>query len=279
MHSQLSSHAGQPVRLGPVAGVRIDTGGPYALLVPGYTGSKEDFAPILDDIAAAGLTPLAVDLPGQLDSPPLDSEDAYLPEPLGLLLASVIGSLDRPVILLGHSYGGLVARRAVIAGARVVGLTLLSTGPAALAAGGRRQVLELGEPVLRKSGVAAVHRTLDAMNATNPAWLARGEDVREFLRVRFLRNTVEVLLGMSLGLRVEPDLVDDLGRALTAQAAGCQVVCGVDDDAWPPPVQRDMADRLAAEFALVDGAAHSPAIENPSGLLAALLPVWKSWLG
>ena len=53
------------------------------LLLPGYTGSKEDFAPILDPLAAAGLTAITVDLPGQHESEGPDEEDAYTPERFG----------------------------------------------------------------------------------------------------------------------------------------------------------------------------------------------------
>jgi pimeloyl-ACP methyl ester carboxylesterase len=39
-----------------------------------------------------------------------------------------------------------------------------------------------------------------------------------------------------------------------------------------------MARRLGAEVAVVPGAAHSPATENPGALLDALLLIWRRWL-
>ncbi len=283
--SQITPHSAEQVEIpgsfGPVGALRHAVAGPTVLLVPGYTGSKEDFAPLLDPIADAGFAPVAIDLPGQQDSAGPADESLYLPEGLGRFLADLVGELaaeGSPVLLVGHSYGGLVSRRAVLAGAPIAGLTLMSTGPAELPHGPRRQVLDLGEPILRGQGVPAAHRGLQALNAVNPRWLAMSEAQREFLALRFLRNRPEALLGMGSGLRAEPDLVADLSRALRAAATPCLVVCGENDDAWPASVQRDMADRLDADFSELAATAHSPAIENPKGLLDVLLPTWTAWL-
>ncbi len=57
-----------PTPDGPVA--VLDAGdGPAVLFVPGYTGTKEDFAPLLPLLAAAGLRAVAMDLPGQYETP------------------------------------------------------------------------------------------------------------------------------------------------------------------------------------------------------------------
>lgn len=135
-----------PSAHGPLAALRgAGTGatGASALLVPGYTGSKEDFAPLLDGIASEGISPVALDLPGQHESPGPEDPAAYLPDPLGAVVAELVATLteDGPVLLLGHSYGGLVARAAVLAGAPVAGLTLLGSGPAALPPGPRHDAL------------------------------------------------------------------------------------------------------------------------------------------
>ena len=280
--SQISPHRAErvdlPVPDGHLAALRIEPRGAglgaVALLVPGYTGSKEDFAPLLDPLAAAGLHAVAVDLPGQYESPGPDRESDHLPDPLGRTLAALVIDLAarHRVLLLGHSYGGLVARGAVLAGAPVSGLTLLGSGPGALPPGPRRAVLELAEPVLRAHGIEAVQAFREARNppVSEPAELA------ELLRARFLGSSVPGLLGMASALCGEPDRVDELAAALGATP--CLVVCGQADDAWPVAAQRDMARRLGAQFALIPEAGHSPNTENPVGLLAALLPSWRRWL-
>lgn len=277
--SQITPHSAERVDLvagAPLAALRIAPQGPgwaTALLVPGYTGSKEDFAPLLDPLAAAGLHAVAVDLPGQYESPGAGDEADHLPDPLGHTVAVLVRDLtaERPVLLLGHSYGGLVARAAVLAGAPVAGLTLLDSGPAALPPGPRRAALEIAEPLLRTQGIEAVQRFREAQDgAVEPAELAA------LLRARFRGSSVSGLLGMATALRSEPDRVDELAAALGATPR--LVVCGEADDAWPVALQRTMAARLDAGFAVVAGAGHSPNTENPDGLLAALLPVWRRWL-
>lgn len=281
--SQLSPHGAVridlPVPGGPLAALALGPDGasdPVALLLPGYTGSKEDFAPLLDPLAADGLRVLAVDLPGQHESPGPERERAYLPDALGGTVAALVRDLSARhgrVLLLGHSFGGLVARAAVLAGAPVRGLTLLGSGPAALPPGERRAVMELAEPIMRTEGVEAVQLFREARDG-----LVEPPALAELLRSRFLGSSPAGLLGMATALREEPDRVDELAAVLRASGTPSLVVCGADDDAWPVIAQREMADRLGAQFAPVPGAGHSPNIENPDGLLAALRPVWRRWL-
>lgn len=276
-----------PGRYGPIAALHARTPepdghpAPIALLVPGYTGSKEDFAPLLDPIADAGMHAYAIDLPGQYESGGPDDEAAYLPVPLGGVLAELIGKLSaegNPVLLLGHSFGGLVVRGAVLAGAPIVGLTLMGTGPAELPDGPRRQALDLGEPAMREHGLDAVLRLQEDLDRLNPARRAQAPELTTFLRERFLGSMPAALLGMAHGLRTEPDLVSALAKVLHTSRVPCLVTCGEHDDAWSVATQRDMADRLDADFAVIPGSRHSPNVENPETLLATLLPTWRSWL-
>ncbi|WP_460398076.1 alpha/beta fold hydrolase [Actinophytocola sediminis] len=289
--SQISPHQGRhvelPGRYGPIAALHATARevdghpAPIALLVPGYTGSKEDFAPLLDPITEAGLHAIAIDLPGQHESGGPDDEDAYLPAPLGSVLAELIGKLSAEgnrVVLLGHSYGGLVARGAVLAGAPIVGLTLMGSGPSELPDGARLRALEVGDPMLRTHGIAAAQKLREELDLLSPARAAKAPELATFLRERFLGSQLAALLGMAHGLRTEPDQIAMLARVLHTEGIPCLVTCGEHDDAWSVPSQRDMADRLDADFAVIPNAVHSPNVENPAVLLATLLPTWHSWL-
>lgn len=290
MSSQLSPHRGESVTLpgtnGPIAALRATGPGadgppPAVLLVPGYTGSKEDFAPLVDPIADAGFDVLAIDLPGQQHSPGPDDEDAYLPSRLGAEVAELVGKLaaeGQPVLVLGHSFGGLVARAAVLAGAPVAGLTILCSGPSELPQGTWRVALEFGDQALREKGLAYAHQLWQAFDAHQRGWDVLPAELIEFLNQRFLRSAPAALLGMARGLLTEPDRTAELASALAGRAANSLVICGEHDVAWSIATQRDMADRLAADFAVIPDARHSPTVENPDDLLGVLLTTWRTWL-
>ena len=102
-----------------------------AVLVPGFTGSKEDFLAILHQLGAAGRRVIAIDLRGQYQTDGPDDPAGYRIEELGADVTAVAESTGA-FHLLGHSFGGLVARAAVLGGYSPASLTLLSSGPAAL---------------------------------------------------------------------------------------------------------------------------------------------------
>ncbi|XVS65359.1 alpha/beta fold hydrolase [Actinosynnema sp. CA-299493] len=289
MHSQFSPHRAQrvdlPGRHGPIAALHAPAAGPdlgaTALLLPGYTGSKEDFAPLLDPIADAGIEVVAIDLPGQYESPGPPAESDYRPEALGGAVAELAAKLaaeGRRVLLLGHSFGGLVARGAVLAGAPVAGLTLMASGPSELPPGARRTALDYGEIVLREQGIEASQQVNETRLALNPGWRMVPQELKDFYRERFVRSSPVGLLGMGEALRAEPDLVAKLARVARSSGIPCLVVCGDLDDAWSAAGQRDMAERLDADFAVLSGVMHNPNTEAPDALLATLLPTWRAWL-
>lgn len=247
---------------------RVEAGvGPVALLVPGYTGSKEDFRLVLGPLAAQGFRAVAVDLRGQHESPGHDDPLAYTIPALADDLLALIDELGEPVHLVGHSFGGLVARAAVIARpAAVRSLTLLSSGPAALQ-GPRVELLPLLRPLLEQGGIVALADALDAVSAQLPATAQRSAEEAAFLRARFLRNHPVGLTAMADALVTEPDRVAELA----ATGVPTLVVFGEDDDAWPPQVQAEMARRLGAPAVVIQAAAHSPAVENPEALVDALV--------
>ncbi len=257
---------------GPLAVLRREPSGEHhldpVLLVPGYNGSKEDFRLLLAPLAAAGHPVIALDQRGQFQSPGPEDPAAYTTAALGADLLAVMDALDvGPMHVVAHSFGGLVARSAVLRRpAAFRTLTLLSSGPAGLT-GPRVEILSLLRPLLLQGGISAVVAAMDALNAQDARYLALDASLRGFLRDRMLASSPDALLGMADALTTEPDRVDEL------RAAGVPllVMYGEADDAWAPALQEQMAQQLGAAHVVVQGAAHSPAAEQPEATVACLL--------
>ncbi|HST65152.1 MAG TPA: alpha/beta hydrolase [Mycobacteriales bacterium] len=255
---------------GPVA-VLTAGDGPPVLFLPGYTGTKEDFAPVLPLLAAGGWRVVAMDLPGQYETPGPDELAAYTPDALATTVLAVIEALGEPPHLVGHSYGGLVARAAVIAAPSAArSLVLLDSGPAAIG-GDRRERMGALEPVLAAGGLPAVYDALRTMAEADPAWVALPAAHKAFLRERFLAGSAAGLQGMGDALRAEPDRTDEL----KATGIPLLVAYGEHDDAWSPAVQAGMAARLGAATVVIRDAIHSPAVQQPDATARALLDFWS----
>ncbi len=237
------------------------------LLVPGFTGSKEDFRLIAAPLVEAGHPVVLLDQRGQHQSPGPDDLAAYTVEALGRDLLAVVDDLrDGPVHLGGHSFGGLVSRAAALQRPEAFrSLTLMSSGPAGLT-GPRTAVLA---PLRELAAQSIEHlvEVMDHLNAADARFLALDASTQGFLRDRMLASSAAALIGMSYGLEGEPDRVEQL----RATGLPLLVLHGEDDDAWSPAAQADMAERLGAAHAVVADAVHSPAVEQPEATAKAQL--------
>ncbi len=242
------------------------------LLVPGFTGSKEDFSPILPHLSLGGFHSGALDQRGQHESPGPADPTAYSVAALAEDLLAVADQLDGRLHVVGHSFGGLVARAAVLAmPTRFASLVLMSSGPAALD-GPRVAAMDAMRPLVEAGDLLTVVDVMDAATALDERREALSDELRAFLRHRFLMSSAAALLGMGDALTSEPDRVEELAAA----AIPTLVIHGSRDDAWLPEVQAEMAVRLGARHDVVTGAMHSPAAEQPIATAAALLDFWSS---
>ncbi|MFJ8471764.1 alpha/beta fold hydrolase [Kitasatospora sp. NPDC094011] len=269
---------------GEFAALRAEPAGPVrgsALLVPGFTGSKEDFIALLEPLAAAGYRVTAVDQRGQYETGGPDDEAAYAVDALGAdvrALTGVLAAEGGSVHLLGHSFGGQVVREAVLAAAAEGplpwrSLTLMATGPGAIdpAEAARTELLLDALSVLDLEEIWQVMRQLDADSGKPQPVLAPG--VAEFLHRRWVANVPRSLAVTGGHLMAAPDRVAELAAA-TAGALPVLVLSGEQDYAWPVPEQTGMAERLAARRVVVEGAGHSPNAERPAATAAALAAFW-----
>jgi pimeloyl-ACP methyl ester carboxylesterase len=248
------------------------------LLVPGFTGSKEDFTPLLRPLATAGYRAVAIDQRGQYQSQWAESAAAYQLQALATDLVELAGRLSPSGIglhLVGHSFGGLVGRLAMLqAPGLFTDLVLLGSGPAGIQ-GDRRERLDLGARVLAEHGMAGLWEAMQLQAQADPRYVRLAPVLNAFLRERFLATDPVGLRVMGEALRDEPDRSEQLA----ALGKRILVLHGIDDDAWPGPVQAEMATRLAADYRVIEAAAHSPAVENPQATVAALVEFWQSSTG
>jgi pimeloyl-ACP methyl ester carboxylesterase len=257
-----------------------------ALLVPGYTGSKEDFLLILQALAAAGRQVVAIDMRGQFETPGTDDAAAYQ---LGALAADVAAVADwlgegyesaagsRDIHLLGHSLGGLVTREVLLArAAQISSLTLMSSGPGALT-GPRAQILQGLLAELDGTAPEALGAEVERI------WQTRMEPeatmggvppmIIDFLRTRLLSSSPTGLRAMAEALLTCPDRTRALAKLGTVPV---MVLYGENDDAWEPAAQEDMAARLRAQRVCIPAAAHSPAVEAPETTASTLTSFWNA---
>jgi pimeloyl-ACP methyl ester carboxylesterase len=239
-----------------------------AVLVPGFTGSKEDFVPLLSPMAAAGYRVICYDQRGQYESAGPDREGTYSIALFARDLREVIGVAGNggPVHLAGHSFGGLVARHLVIAEPALVrSLVLLDCGPAGASLRHARW-LGLLTGLIRLCGPAV----LAALVVQASRWTGVPAGRLPWLRYRLVRTRRASLVGMCRALSHEPDRTGELAST----PVPVLVIAGENDDVWSPQVQEDMARRLNAPIAIIKGAGHTPNEDQPQTTADAMLRFW-----
>jgi pimeloyl-ACP methyl ester carboxylesterase len=259
-----------------------------ALLVPGYTGSKEDFLAILDLLADGSRHAIAIDMRGQFETPGADDPGGYSAAALGADIAAIMRATGARH-LVGHSYGGLIGREAVLAetgaGAQIVSFTLMSSGPAALTGPRAKELramlaaLGAGDgqgndgtpaPGVLRAEISELWRTY-----LEPQTVAAGVPghIVAFLGQRMLSNDPNGLVLMAKHMLTAPDRTAELARL---DQIPVLVIYGENDNAWSPAAQENMARRLGARRLCIPAAVHSPAVEAPATTAGALTQFWDA---
>ncbi|MFE6696934.1 alpha/beta fold hydrolase [Streptomyces sp. NPDC057718] len=240
-----------------------------ALLLPGYTGSKEDFVALLEPLTGAGYRVVAVDGRGQYESKGTDRQESYAQGELArdvLAQAAALGEGPGSLHLLGHSLGGQIARAAVLLDATPFrSLTLMSSGPAEVVAAQRDKVKMLSDAL----SVLSMDEVWQAMQALDPPQDADTGDGAD-MRRRWLAHNPAQLIATGAQLAAEPDRVDELA----AVGLPVHVLSGERDDVWPVELFDSMARRLGARRTTIAGAEHSPNTARPQETAKALAAFW-----
>jgi len=190
--------------------------------------------------------------------------------------------------LVGHSYGGLIGREAVLAGTgtEFSSFTLMSSGPGALpgprARDLRAMLAALGVNDVGSSGGAWPEG--DALRAgiaelwrahLEPQAVAAGVPghIVAFLGRRMLGNDPDGLVLMAAHMLAAPDRTAELARL---DQLPMLVIYGENDNSWSPAAQENMARRLGARRLCIPAAVHSPAVEAPATTASALTRFWDA---
>jgi len=248
------------IALGPVDGPRV-------VLIPGATGSKEDFVLMLPLFAAAGFRVESYDLAGQYESADAGPWNLHPPRSHydeRLFLDDLLAFLDDGAghaHVLGYSFAGTLAGLALLERPdRFASLTLLSAPPEPGQA--FRSIKRIG-PISgftspRQGAALMIWGIRNNLNKVPPGRLA-------FVRERFARTrreSVDDIIGLMMRT---PDVRADIMAAPVPK-----LVAVGEHDLWPRELHERFAREIGARFAVYH-TGHSPCETAPHQLVRDML--------
>lgn len=250
--------------------VEVTGSGPPLLLLHGFTGAKEDFADQVPDLARDHRV-VCFDHRGHGQSDKPEPGDAYSLDRLArdtLAVADALG-LDR-FHLLGHSMGGMVARRVALAHPRRVdALVLMGTSPGC-PRGVDPDLADAGAALALTEGMGAVRRMLDELDPLGTPADQRLRRERpgyeEFGLRKFFAVPAVAYAALVRDIAHQPDGLE----AVRGVACPTMVVVGEQDRAFLTDCRALAAALPDAELVVVPDAGHSPQFESPEAFLGAL---------
>ena len=240
------------------------------MLVPGFTGSKEDFLTLLPELADRGWAAVAFDQFGQFESPASDAESDYTLDLLAADVLDVCAHFADPVHIVGHSFGAMVVAEAVLSSpGRFASVTILSCG---LGAPGATQRYALEQLLAVPAGTPSamvwqLRRELEGPLDPNLA-----PEIAAFVETKFVASPLAAMHGKAHALLETPDK----SRELAAVGGRFLVATGVDDDYWPQEQQSALASTLGTSLVLLPGCGHSGAVDDPVLVATVFDSFWTS---
>jgi pimeloyl-ACP methyl ester carboxylesterase len=246
-------------------------GDPRVVLVPGVTGSKEDFVLMMPAIADAGFHVLAYDMAGQYESHAAGPENLVPPEAHythDLFVADLVAILEsapEPAHVLGYSFAGTVTQLALVQRADLfLSMTMLSAPPQS--GQGFRGVKRIGWiSGLTTGSVGAALMIFGLQLNVVKVPPGRASFVRDRLKVTRRRSVADII---SLMKRAP-----DLDAAIAATPIPKLVAVG-EHDLWPVELHRNFAIAIGATLAVYP-TGHSPCETSPHQLVRDLLELYS----
>jgi pimeloyl-ACP methyl ester carboxylesterase len=233
-----------------------------AILVHGYTGSKEDFDYIGPLLADRGYRVFTADNRAQHESPHAEDELLYSLEALARDVVDIARyySLDRPH-LFGHSLGGVIAQRTFVSAPELFRtLTLFCTGPSAQPE--PKFAKDVEAKMAGKSMQEAWNEFAEEMYATHPR--------QELMKKRWLANDPRWLIIQAKVLMTFESVIPQIAASTVPR----HVIYGENDDAWPISMQNQMAKDLSAPVTVIKDAGHCPNEDQPEATAKVIADFW-----
>jgi 2-succinyl-6-hydroxy-2,4-cyclohexadiene-1-carboxylate synthase len=266
---------GRSVRVAVDDGVELQVDvrgeGPGLVLVHGFGGTKEDFA---DHVGALSASHRVVTFDhrghgasGRGDDPAAYTLDRYAADTLQVADATGLSTFR----LLGHSMGGMVARRVALAHPeRVEALVLMDTSAGCpdsldpdLMDAAAKIALEDGKEVLKSLLDAAA--TLDT--PAHQRLVSERPGYQELEARAWDALSVVMWAGTIREIAHQPDELAALARV----SCPVLVIVGEQDAAFLDACHAIASTIPAAHLAVIPDAGHSPQVENPDAWRAALV--------
>ena len=257
--------------------VTDDGAGPPLVLLHGFTGSSESWAPLVPALSAEHRV-MTVDLPGHGQSSAPTDPRRYALDVFAEDLIRVLDtmSLDR-VALMGYSMGGRAALRFASSHSdRVAALILESTSPGILDPDARRARVASDAALADFITEAGVEAFVDKWERL-PLWESQSTlpgDVRARLREQRLKNKPEGLSNSLRGAGAGAH-IPALDRLRTIEAP-TRVIVGALDSAYVELGKKLVMSIPGAELTIVPGAGHAVHFEQPGALTDVILPFLRS---
>ncbi|TQJ41166.1 pimeloyl-ACP methyl ester carboxylesterase [Arthrobacter sp. SLBN-112] len=244
---------------------------PCVLLVPGATGSKEDFSLMMPDLADAGYFALAYDLAGQYQSAGAGPENLEPPRKhydYRLFVEdflAVTKTAATPIHVVAYSFAGIIAQMAYVERPELFrSLTLLGCPPEP--GQGFRGVSHLGRLSTWVNGRAGAALLIWGIRSGRMVHVPPGR--QRFVNYRFRFTRRAAVRDIYTLMQNIPNL-----RQQLAEAPIPKFVAVGEHDLWPLQLHRLFAQAIRARIGVYRGG-HSPCETSPHQFSRDLLALY-----
>jgi pimeloyl-ACP methyl ester carboxylesterase len=222
------------------------------VFVHGYTGNLRDWDLQLPAVLSQGCRVILLDLRGHGESEKPTRSVDYTLELMAQDVYALVGQLGLgKCCLIGHSMGGMIAQRLILAHPDPFrAFVLVDTSAEAPDAPANERRARLAA-IARERGMAAVFGELAGQVEAEP-------DARDEWWRQFLLTSREAYVHCAEAISDHEPLLEEMG----AISVPTLIICGEDDETYLGPSQRLHERIRGSELAVIAGAGHSPQAEQ-----------------